>query len=217
MSLVVGLICVEQVVHLAIQVVFLCLPGNYVYITIAALVACQKILSIESTLLILEDKPFRAKLSRRVASRHIGEMSKFIICNHVLLVLVLISDIPIYATGIIGTITYVEIISSIIILYLSTVPNQIEHEIAEIRRVARQEARQAQQAHFSRDIPSVFWTPDQRDTECAICMNDYDAKSVIHVYHCGHAFHTSCSTAWLYTDPSCPTCRASLRSILPPI
>ncbi|CAL4969051.1 unnamed protein product [Urochloa decumbens] len=53
----------------------------------------------------------------------------------------------------------------------------------------------------------------QEESQCTVCLEEYEAKDVVRVLPaCGHAFHAPCIDAWLRQHPTCPVCRASLRS-----
>mmetsp|Transcript_37714 Transcript_37714/g.98789 ORF Transcript_37714/g.98789 Transcript_37714/m.98789 type:complete len:217 (-) Transcript_37714:122-772(-) len=53
---------------------------------------------------------------------------------------------------------------------------------------------------------------------CAICLLDFscDVSSVLSL-PCGHYFHEACFAPWLQRTHACPTCRADIRSKLPPL
>jgi len=55
--------------------------------------------------------------------------------------------------------------------------------------------------------------PPVQEAQCTVCLEEYEAKDVVRVLPaCGHAFHAPCIDAWLRQHPTCPVCRASLRS-----
>lgn len=49
----------------------------------------------------------------------------------------------------------------------------------------------------------------EENNDCAIC---WDKMETARKLPCNHFFHTTCLRSWLEQDPSCPTCRYSLRS-----
>lgn len=49
-----------------------------------------------------------------------------------------------------------------------------------------------------------------RETSCAICIDDFEATSVLSVMPCGHGFHSACLDEWLKRSNLCPLCRFSL-------
>lgn len=54
-------------------------------------------------------------------------------------------------------------------------------------------------------------------TECTICYEYFDAKSVISGAMCGHTFHQTCLLEWIKRDRTCPKCRkpTHVNSIIP--
>lgn len=49
----------------------------------------------------------------------------------------------------------------------------------------------------------------EENNDCAIC---WDKMETARKLPCNHFFHTTCLRSWLEQDPSCPTCRYSLRN-----
>ncbi|XP_062219192.1 putative RING-H2 finger protein ATL69 [Phragmites australis] len=55
--------------------------------------------------------------------------------------------------------------------------------------------------------------PPLQESQCTVCLEEYEAKDVVRVLPaCGHTFHVLCIDAWLRQHPTCPVCRASLRT-----
>ncbi|KAG6502495.1 RING finger protein 44-like [Zingiber officinale] len=52
-----------------------------------------------------------------------------------------------------------------------------------------------------------------RETSCAICIDDFEATSVLSVMPCGHSFHSACLDEWLVRSNACPLCRFSLPAV----
>ncbi|KAG6505883.1 hypothetical protein ZIOFF_031193 [Zingiber officinale] len=52
-----------------------------------------------------------------------------------------------------------------------------------------------------------------RETSCAICIDDFEATSVLSVMPCGHSFHSACLDEWLVRSNLCPLCRFSLPAV----
>ncbi|KAG6505884.1 hypothetical protein ZIOFF_031194 [Zingiber officinale] len=52
-----------------------------------------------------------------------------------------------------------------------------------------------------------------RETSCAICIDDFEATSLLSVTPCGHSFHSACLDEWLVRSNSCPLCRFSLPAV----
>ncbi|KAJ4781989.1 RING-H2 finger protein ATL46 [Rhynchospora pubera] len=49
--------------------------------------------------------------------------------------------------------------------------------------------------------------------ECSICLCDLRQGDVVRILPpCRHFFHVQCIDVWLYANPSCPICRASMQS-----
>jgi hypothetical protein len=42
--------------------------------------------------------------------------------------------------------------------------------------------------------------------ECTICLDDTNTTKL----HCGHCFHKSCISTWMFTKSTCPNCRAPI-------
>jgi len=47
-------------------------------------------------------------------------------------------------------------------------------------------------------------------TECVVCLTNFEAGCRVRVLPCGHVFHTGCIDEWLGRDPHCPLCRTGL-------
>lgn len=47
--------------------------------------------------------------------------------------------------------------------------------------------------------------------ECCICLDEYDAESVIVRTPCRHLMHRACLAKWLKTSHFCPICRGNLE------
>lgn len=50
-------------------------------------------------------------------------------------------------------------------------------------------------------------------SECAICLQCWDAEDCIKITPCGHAFHEECIGNWLMTARSCALCRQDLAAM----
>ncbi|GLJ54822.1 hypothetical protein SUGI_1177430 [Cryptomeria japonica] len=72
---------------------------------------------------------------------------------------------------------------------------------------------------FVVDIPSlVFGAPGSNPpglgTDCPICLGGFtEGEKVRMLPKCNHGFHAQCIDKWLFTRPSCPTCRESLLDL----
>lgn len=49
---------------------------------------------------------------------------------------------------------------------------------------------------------------------CPICLADYVEGDELRVLPCEHFMHATCLDAWLANNPSCPSCRYSLREFV---
>lgn len=49
---------------------------------------------------------------------------------------------------------------------------------------------------------------------CPICLVNYSDGDELRVLPCGHYLHRFCLDAWLASNPSCPSCRYSLRELV---
>ncbi|KAK2712987.1 RING finger protein 44-like isoform X2 [Artemia franciscana] len=44
-------------------------------------------------------------------------------------------------------------------------------------------------------------------TNCVVCMNDFEARQQLRVLPCSHEFHARCVDKWLKSNRTCPICR----------
>ena len=49
-----------------------------------------------------------------------------------------------------------------------------------------------------------------QETQCAVCLRDYEEDDVCSMLPCGHSFHSPCIHEWIKTRPNCPMCRQEL-------
>eukprot|EP00741_Cyanophora_paradoxa_P020727 tig00021293_g20007.t1 len=52
--------------------------------------------------------------------------------------------------------------------------------------------------------------PWKVDTQCAICLCEYEAGEELRVLPCRHSFHDACIVPWLQRSTCCPLCKKSL-------
>lgn len=45
-----------------------------------------------------------------------------------------------------------------------------------------------------------------KDTECCVCLCEYDNNDVVHMLPCNHIFHRRCIVTWFQKQPRCPLC-----------
>ncbi|CAH8363993.1 unnamed protein product [Eruca vesicaria subsp. sativa] len=62
-----------------------------------------------------------------------------------------------------------------------------------------------------RSLPKLTYSPEEKLTECAICLSEFTAGDELRVLpQCGHGFHVLCIDTWLGSHSSCPSCRQIL-------
>ena len=71
-------------------------------------------------------------------------------------------------------------------------------------------------------LPTVpFAFEDGQDgerPECAICLAEFAPGDEVRVLPpCAHAFHAACVDTWLAAHASCPSCRATIVSVVSPL
>jgi len=52
----------------------------------------------------------------------------------------------------------------------------------------------------------------KEDSNCAICLSDYELSELIRFLPCDHHFHTICVDQWLLTNKTCPFCKQEIDS-----
>ena len=58
-----------------------------------------------------------------------------------------------------------------------------------------------------------------KDEACPICMEQFEASSIVRQLPCQHLFHDNCVLQWFVKDDRCPKCRTNINKIsdkLPP-
>lgn len=70
---------------------------------------------------------------------------------------------------------------------------------------------------FCYDVESKRYTPQpssendaNRPSCCSICLEDFDATSVIMTAGCSHSYHRPCILSWVKGHTDCPNCRADI-------
>ncbi|KAL9365027.1 hypothetical protein Peur_042900 [Populus x canadensis] len=56
-------------------------------------------------------------------------------------------------------------------------------------------------------MPSVEIGEDNKDGECAICLEEWEPGAVVKEMPCKHRFHGNCVEKWLKIHGNCPVCR----------
>ncbi|KAG5240128.1 Posttranslational modification, protein turnover, chaperone [Salix suchowensis] len=56
-------------------------------------------------------------------------------------------------------------------------------------------------------MPSVEIGEDNKDGECAICLEEWECGAVVREMPCKHRFHGNCVEKWLKIHGNCPVCR----------
>ncbi|CAL4911647.1 unnamed protein product [Urochloa decumbens] len=54
-------------------------------------------------------------------------------------------------------------------------------------------------------------------SECAVCLRDFDAEETLRAMPCSHAFHQRCIFHWLRRNGVCPLCRHQLPTEEAPV
>ena len=49
------------------------------------------------------------------------------------------------------------------------------------------------------------------DTECTICLDEFENESNISLTECRHIFHTDCIKEWVRYKKECPVCRNEIK------
>jgi len=52
---------------------------------------------------------------------------------------------------------------------------------------------------------------NNEQTECIVCLSDFETGCRVRVLPCKHMFHTACIDEWLGRDAHCPLCRTGLQ------
>jgi E3 ubiquitin-protein ligase RNF115/126 len=67
---------------------------------------------------------------------------------------------------------------------------------------------------FLEKLPLKTWNKDacanEKHTDCAICLSEYETNDQVISLPCSHAFHKDCGMPWLVEHNVCPTCRRQL-------
>lgn len=66
-----------------------------------------------------------------------------------------------------------------------------------------------------RDIRSLpthrYIKGNRQSAECAVCLSEFEDNQELRTLpKCNHSFHVDCIDMWLYSHPSCPTCRTNI-------
>ncbi|TQD85191.1 hypothetical protein C1H46_029279 [Malus baccata] len=52
------------------------------------------------------------------------------------------------------------------------------------------------------------------DGTCAVCLGEFKEGEYFRTLpECSHSFHVQCIDMWLYSQPSCPVCRANATPV----
>jgi len=58
----------------------------------------------------------------------------------------------------------------------------------------------------------VNFIQDTDQTECTVCLSQFENGDRVRILPCQHVFHAACVDEWLGRDPHCPLCRQSIRA-----
>jgi len=53
-------------------------------------------------------------------------------------------------------------------------------------------------------------TTEYDQSQCSICLDEFNPTDQIHQYKCKHIFHSACSKEWLQMRASCPYCNSNV-------
>uniref|UniRef100_A0A6B2LUE7 RING-type domain-containing protein n=1 Tax=Arcella intermedia TaxID=1963864 RepID=A0A6B2LUE7_9EUKA len=56
-------------------------------------------------------------------------------------------------------------------------------------------------------IPFNYNGELMEDTQCSICLNQYEINQKLRRLKCFHCFHQECIDEWLKTSKKCPICK----------
>jgi hypothetical protein len=56
----------------------------------------------------------------------------------------------------------------------------------------------------------VEYTPSPNQSQCTICMEDFQPKESVRILPCFHQYHAECIDTWLHEHAECPICKHSL-------
>ena len=59
-------------------------------------------------------------------------------------------------------------------------------------------------------LPKVKYQGGEEETECTICMVDYNGGEEITMLPCFHKFHPMCIGAWFKKEDNCPICQTQI-------
>ncbi|RXH94440.1 hypothetical protein DVH24_024124 [Malus domestica] len=52
------------------------------------------------------------------------------------------------------------------------------------------------------------------DGTCPVCLDEFEEGEYLRTLpECSHSFHVPCIDMWLYSQPSCPVCRANAKQV----
>lgn len=74
------------------------------------------------------------------------------------------------------------------------------------------------QEHIQRATRELTWSPElvselrTEQTECVVCLSEFQDGDRIRALQCDHIFHADCVDEWLGRDSHCPLCRNSFVS-----
>lgn len=55
-------------------------------------------------------------------------------------------------------------------------------------------------------IKIQYYTDDEQNTDCAMCLSDFVVGDLIKKLSCDHVYHASCIDSWLQNATICPKC-----------
>ncbi|KAM0838850.1 hypothetical protein ACQ4PT_060703 [Festuca glaucescens] len=63
-----------------------------------------------------------------------------------------------------------------------------------------------------KELKEITWAAAgaRLQTECAVCLKDFEAEDMVSMMPCDHCFHHCCISQWLRVSCVCPLCRHAL-------
>ncbi|KAK1628861.1 hypothetical protein QYE76_003176 [Lolium multiflorum] len=63
-----------------------------------------------------------------------------------------------------------------------------------------------------KELKAITWAAAgaRLQTECAVCLKDFEAEDMVSKMPCDHCFHHCCISQWLRVSCVCPLCRHAL-------
>eukprot|EP01006_Ploeotia_vitrea_P008599 TRINITY_DN20652_c0_g1_i1.p1 TRINITY_DN20652_c0_g1~~TRINITY_DN20652_c0_g1_i1.p1 ORF type:complete len:544 (-),score=52.48 TRINITY_DN20652_c0_g1_i1:1289-2920(-) len=66
-----------------------------------------------------------------------------------------------------------------------------------------------------KDMKQLNVDADTENTNCTVCLSDFELEETLRTLPCNHIFHRDCVDRWLKTNKSCPCCRQDIEEAKP--